>query len=144
MNNEPTPGTKEPKTKYTWKDPFDTPTSYEKGLVGRVQCDIPKEIFNRFRAILPYREDALWQTTFSILIHKLLTELDRYGINSIDDADAYKQFIIELTILNGSRGSEPRKLANIPRSPTLRIVREAVSSDDGRGKDGKGSRDSGK
>lgn len=116
MNNET--DTTEPQK---FKNPYSISPDYISGETGRIQCDIPKHEYEKFYRMLPSRKDAVFQTTFSILTHKLLTTLQNHGFTfTIDDGDRFKDFIAGLQLTPEGKSGDA----------TTGTLREANALDD--------------
>lgn len=81
---------------------------YTPGTHGRIQCDVAIDDYRKFYHILPARNDGVFQTTFGILTKKLLDALEKAGIRGYDDGDAFKQFIVDLQLVDGRKDKTKR------------------------------------
>lgn len=86
-------------------DPYGPHGPFDAQTHGRVQFNLPREQYMKFVGILPHRRDAVYQTTFSILTQKLLTLLEKHGINNFLDGDKYKDLITNLVLSDGGTAS---------------------------------------
>lgn len=138
---------------YEFRDPFLTPKKYDGKTVGRVTFDIPRDVHNMFYRLLPYKSAAVFQTTFTILTHKLLKHLKAHGYKfNSDEGDMFKQFICGLEFEIGPT-PEPaypdRPIASghsgphIQRNPPSGVVSETLPPDDSGRKNGTSGGDTG-
>lgn len=121
---------------YTYSNPYEdsTPKYYTPGKSARIQCDIPKKEYDKFYAMLPHRSAAVFQTTFSILTHKLLQALYDHGFKfNPDDGERFKEFIAGVELV----------APTLSGTPPLGLDGKALSSDDKRGEGGTGEENTG-